>query len=149
MTVRVLTAPTWMTRASTCASGMNSSSEPSHVQEPAEQAHAVADLEQEVAVGELAALGPAGGAAGVDQRGQAVGVQRGAAGVELAVGDVLAGLDQLVDGAVVDDVDRPQVRRLVAHGLDGRGVLVLLDDDRRWRRSRTRIQATWSALEVS
>ena len=29
MTVRVLTAPTWMTRASTCASGMNSSSEPS------------------------------------------------------------------------------------------------------------------------
>ena len=99
------------------------------VEEPAEQAHAVADLEQEVAVRELAALGPAGGAAGVDQRGQAVGVERRAAGLELAVGHVLAGLGQLVDGVVVDDVDRPQVGRLVAHGLDGGGVLVALDDD--------------------
>src|SRR3712207_9442696 len=61
-----------------------------HVHEPAEQAHAVADLEQEVPVGELAALGAAGRPAGVDQRRRAVGVQRAAAGLELAVGHVLA-----------------------------------------------------------
>jgi hypothetical protein len=87
-------------------------------------------------VRQLAALGPAGGATGVDQRGQAVGGERLAAGLELAVGHVLARLCELVDGTVVDHVDRLQVGRLIADRLDGRGVLVTLDDDRRRARVR-------------
>ena len=81
-------------------------------------------------MGELAALRPARGPARVDQRGQAVGVQRLPACLELAVGDVGAGLGERADGVVLDHVDRPELGRLVPDGVDGGGVLVALDDHR-------------------
>ena len=66
----------------------------------------------EIPVAEHHALGVAGGAAGVDQRGQAVGGERGAARLELAIGDVLARRGQRADGVVVHHPDRAQVGRL-------------------------------------
>ena len=110
---RAFTAPTWMTRAKTWASGRNSRVEARVITVRGEQLVELVDrhgqLGHEVAVGQHAALGTAGGAGGVDDRGE---VQRGGRRtpcLELVVGDVGAEPRQDVDRVVLDRPDVPQL----------------------------------------
>ena len=116
---RAFTAPTWMTRAKTWASGRNSRVEAVVVTVRGEQLVELVDrhaqLGHEVAVGEHAALGAAGGAGGVDDRGEVERGGRRTPCLELVVGDVGAEPGQHVDRVVLD---RPDVPQLVEVGAD-------------------------------
>ena len=101
-----------MIRPKTCASGRNSSVEPSALNSLLQPVGGRHHVEEQVAVGQLAALGPAGGAAGVDDRRQVVGPYRGAALLGLLVRHVPAEPGEGADRVVVDRPHLPQVGQL-------------------------------------
>ena len=114
-----------------------------------QQLDALCRLGEEVGVGEDAALGAAGGAGGVEERWRRVRGEPARRVAAYLVGDL--GAARAASSASPPESSLPgpdRGRRAVRGGLgDGGGVLGALGR-RGGRRSRYRIQATWSAEDV-